>query len=156
MMRRLTAFLLAAALLLPLPSWPAAGADSLLLQILRYPEGDLLWQVPVRPGECFRLQYTHSSDGTPVRDVFRVEEDGHFVILEEHYLWYGAGLESHPQAIISFDGDYTRVTVNRRHDQLLLRVGRVSNQEILSGDSRISLAELAPGGSLIRIRIAKR
>ncbi len=139
-----------------MPSWPAESADSLLLQILRYPEGDLLWQVPVRPGEFFRLQYTHSSDGTPVRDIFRVEEDGHFVILEEHYLWYGAGLESHPQAIISFDGDYTRVTVNRRLEQLLLRVGRVSNQQILSGYTRIALTELAPGGSLILIRIAKR
>ena len=149
----MTALVLALALLLPLPSWPGESADNLLLQILLHPEGDLLRQVPVRPGDLFRLEYIHSSDGTPVRDIFRVEKDGHFVILEEHYLWYGAGLESHPQAIISFDGDCTRVTVNRNLQQLLLRIGRVSNQVILLGDTRIALAELAPGGRLILIRI---
>lgn len=156
MARRIVLCVLVAAVLLPLPSWPAERTDSLQLQILRHPDGDLLWHVPVRPGDLFRLEYTHSSDGTPVRDLFRVEEDGYIVILEEQYLWYGSGLESHPQASISFDGCYTRVTVNRRLQQLLLRVGRVSHQVIWSGDSRVALADLAPGGSLLQLRIAKR
>ncbi|PKN35171.1 MAG: hypothetical protein CVU61_04155 [Deltaproteobacteria bacterium HGW-Deltaproteobacteria-19] len=153
-MKQITTWLLGAALLL-LPSWTAEGADSFFLQILRHPEGSVLRQVPVNPGDVFQLKYTHSSDGTPVLDLFRVGEDGGFVLLEEQYEWYGAGLESHPQAVISFKGDRTRVTVNRRLQELLLRVGRVSNQVILSGDTSIVLAELVPGGSLVRIRIVR-
>jgi len=153
-MKRATILLLAATLLL-FPSGSAESADALLLQILRHPEDELLRQIPVKPGDLFRLDYTHSSDGTPVLDVFRVEEDGSFVLLEEQYAWYGAGLESHPRAAISFQGDRTRVTVNRRMQGLLLRVGRVSRQVIRSGDTRIVLAELAPGGTLLKIRIAR-
>jgi hypothetical protein len=152
-MRRAKTLLLAATLLLvPIP---AAWADTLLLQVLRHPEGGLLWEAPVRPGDVFRLEYVHSSDGTPVTDLFRVGEDGSFVLLEEQYAWYGSGLESHPRASISFSGDRTRVTVNRRLEDLLLRVGRVARQEIVRGDRRIALLELAPGGSLVRIRIAR-
>ena len=156
MTRLITTLVLAAALLLPLPACPAESTNGLQLQILRHPDDGLLWHAPVGLGDLFRLEYTHSSDGTPVRDIFRVVEDGHFVMLEEQYLWYGAGLESHPHAKISFDGKWTRVSVDRPFQELLIRVGRVSNQVISSGDSRIPLSALAPGGSLLRIRIAKR
>lgn len=155
MMRPITILVLAAVLLLSLPACPAESTNGLQLQILRHPDDGLLWHAPVGPGDLFRLEYTHSSDGTPVRGIFRVVEDGHFVMLEEQYLWYGAGLESHPQAKISFDGKWTRVSVNRPFRELLIRVGRVSNQVISSGDTRVALAGLAPGGSLLRIRIAK-
>ncbi|HOI73421.1 MAG TPA: DUF1850 domain-containing protein [Syntrophales bacterium] len=154
-MKRTTTWLLAAVLLLSVFR-AAEGADSLFLQILRHPDGGLLREIPVRPGDVFRLEYIHSSDGTPVLDLFRVGDDGGFVLVEEEYEWYGAGLESHPQAKISFRGDRTRVTVNRPFRELLLRVGRVSRQEIRAGGGRIVLAEIAPGGSLIRIRIVRR
>lgn len=155
MIRPITILILAAALLLSLSSRPAESAGDLQLQILSHPGGGLLWHAPVAPGALFRLEYAHSSDGTPVRGIFRVEEDGHFVMLEEQYLWYGAGLESHPQARISFDGRWTRVFVNRCFQELPIRVGRVSNQVMVSGDTRIALTDLAPGGSLLRIRIVK-
>ena len=156
MMRLITILTLAAALLLSSPCRPAESGRSLQLQILSHPEGVPLWSAPVGPGDLFRLEYTHSSDGTPVRSLFRVEEDDRFVVLEEQYLWYGAGLESHPHAKISFDGEWTRVSVNRPFRELLIRVGRVSRQVIVSGGSRVALADLAPGGSLLQLRIAKR
>jgi len=156
MVRRIATLVLAAALWLPPPAWAAEQATGLVLRIVRHPEGNLLWQRPVAPGDLFVLDYTHSSDGTPVRDIFRVERDGTFVLLEEQYLWYGAGLESHPQAAVSFEGERTRVMVNRRLPHLLIRVGRVSNQAIRSGDARAALADLAPGGSLLQLHIVKR
>ena len=156
MMRSIAILVLAALLLLPLPSCLAEGMGGLQLEILSHPEGGLLWRAPVAPGDLFRLEYTHSSDGTPVRGIFQVAGDGRFVMLEEQYLWYGAGLESHPQARISFDGDWTRVAVNRPFKDLLIRVGRVSRQLIESGGSRVALTDLAPGGSLLQLRITKR
>ncbi|MCU0583676.1 MAG: DUF1850 domain-containing protein [Syntrophales bacterium] len=141
---------------MPLPSCLAESADGLQLQILSHPEGGLLWHAPVAPGDLFLLEYTHSSDGTPVRGIFRVAEEGRFVMLEEQYVWYGAGLESHPRATISYDGGWTRVFVNRPFRELLIRVGWVSRQVISSGDSRVALNDLAPGGSLLQLRIAKR
>lgn len=156
MVRRIAIAALAAALWLPLPAGAAESAPGLVFQIVRHPEGRLLWQRAVAPGDLLELDYTHSSDGTPVRDIFRVEQDGHVVLLEEQYRWYGAGLESHPQAAISFEGERTRVTVNRRLPHLLIRVGRVSNPVIRSGDARVALADLAPGGSLLQLRIVKR
>lgn len=156
MMRPIAILVLAVSLLLPLPCCLAEGTVGLRLEILRHPEGGILWHAPVAPGDLFRLEYIHSSDGTPVRGIFQVAGDGRFVMLEEQYLWYGAGLESHPQARISFDGDWTRVAVNRPFKDLLIRVGRVSRQLIESGGSRVALTDLAPGGSLLQLRITKR
>lgn len=148
--------LIAMALLFSLGLRPAESSARLFLQILQFPEGRVLQQFPVWPGDLFQLRYTHSSDRTPVQDIFRVGRDGDFVLLEERYRWYGAGLESHPRAGISFDGDWTRVTVNRPMRELRLRVGRVSNPVIRSVDREIILGALAPGGSLLLIRIVER
>ena len=156
MVRRLAIAALAAAFWMPLPARSAECALGFIFEIVRHPEGRLLWQLPVAPGDLLVLDYTHSSDGTPVRDIVQVGQDGHLVILEEQYLWYGSGLESHPQAAISFEGERTRVAVNRRLPHLLIRVGRVSNPVIRCGDARVALADLAPGGSLLQMRLMKR
>lgn len=156
MVRRFAIAALAVALWLPSAARGAECLPGLVFQIVCHPEGRLLWQLPVEPGDLLVLDYTHSSDGTPVRDIVRVERDGHMTVLEEQYLWYGSGLESHPQAAISFEGKRTRVAVNRRLPHLLIRVGRVSHPVIRLGDARVDLADLAPGGSLLQLRLEKR
>ncbi|MBN2568629.1 MAG: DUF1850 domain-containing protein, partial [Deltaproteobacteria bacterium] len=87
----------------------------LLLQVIKQPEGEVLLQFPVEKGDLFYVDYNHSSDHTPVHDIFKIDEEGTIVLIEEDYAWYGAGLEFHPDAdaTISFTGDRVRVLLKR-------------------------------------------
>ena len=132
-----------------MPSWPAESADSLLLQILRYPEGDLLWQVPVRPGEYFRLRIHPLIGRNPRSRHFPGRGGrafGHFG-RALFVVWGGAG--------IAPAGDhFLRRRLHARHGEQASANSFFSGsagfpiRKFWSGDTRIALTELAPGGSL--------
>jgi hypothetical protein len=134
------------------PSLQAQGPEGFLLLLENRETGKVLLKVPLQPGEYFQYEYIHSSDHTPVRDTFRVDEGRKITLLEEAFLWYGAGLEfqSHGQIKLSYAGPWTRVQLNRVFSQIPLRVGRVSRQILTVGGQNYRLDELGnPGECLI-------
>ncbi len=115
--------------------------------------GDILKQVEVELGDRVVLDYVHSSDGTPVKAVFSIEVDG-LHLLEEEYSWYGAGLESGSGHDFAFNEDAVTVSgYDRVFHQLPLRVARTVSQELHLDGKTISLNQLAPGGSLVLIKV---
>lgn len=124
------------------------------LQVLRMPEEKLLLSLPIHSGDRFYLDYTHSSDLTPVRDTFIIDESGTIILIQEEFSWYGAGLEFHPEAdaSISLVGDRTTVTLHRPLPTFLLRVGRVAGHSIAFNDNVVPLTSIAGGGDLVLIR----
>lgn len=46
----------------------------------------------VAPGATFTLEYRHSSEGVPVRGVFRVESDGGLTVVATAFGGFGPGL----------------------------------------------------------------
>jgi hypothetical protein len=134
----------------------AGGGDRLVLQILSVPSNGVLFEFTVNTGDHFYLDYVHSSDHTPIHDVFEVGQGGEIILIEEDYKWYGAGLEFHPQADITFREEGTRVRLHRIFPNFLLRVGRIANHRVSYKDTVIQLIDLAAGGSLVRIRIIQQ
>jgi hypothetical protein len=125
-------------------------------QIVRTVGEELLWESPVEPGDYFTIDYRHSSDHTPVHDLFRIGSDGQIVLIEESYRWYGAGLESHPDVgKTDFSGEWTRVRLHRPFPQFLLRVGEVANHVLTLHGQDVPLLSIAKGGDSIWIRATK-
>jgi len=119
--------------------------------------GEIIYQRGVELGDTVLLNYIHSADATPICAVFEIQEDG-LNLVEERYSWYGAGLESGAGHHFSFQGEEVIVSgYERLFKELPLRVARTVPQEIVIIDNSeiISLQQLAPGGTLLIIRIDK-
>ena len=139
-------------------SYSAPRNGKLFLQIVKQPQGVILAECNVAPGEHFFIDYAHSSDHTPIHDVFLIDEQGCIVLIEETYEWYGSGLEfqSGSDSTLSFEGTKTRVLLHRSFPHFLLRVGRVANHIVTCRDRKIPLKNLTAGGDLVLIRIVER
>jgi len=155
-MRRIV-FLVLALLSLACPA-PAASCmeESIIFQIVRTVGEEVLWESPVKRGDHFTIEYRHSSDHTPVRDLFRIGDKGEIILIEESYLWYGAGLESHPDVgKTDFSADCTRVRMQRVFPRFLLRVGEVANHILTIHGREIPLLSIAKGRESVWIRTTK-
>jgi hypothetical protein len=123
--------------------------------VLRESE-EVLFSVPIYPGEEIIYSYVHSSDGTPVQQIFTVKEDGLLHLLEERYSWYGAGLEFGSGYNFSFTDNEVRVSgYDRSFSTLLIRAARTVPQEFLIRDTRVLLSDLVPGGTPLMLRIQR-
>lgn len=130
--------------------------ESLTFQIVRTAGEEVLWESPIKPGDLFTIEYRHSSDHTPVRDLFTIGDEGEIILIEESYLWYGAGLESHPDVgKTDFSGDWTRVRLHRPFPQFLLRVGEVANHVLTLHGRDVPLLSIARGRDSVWIRTKK-
>jgi hypothetical protein len=128
----------------------------LTFQIVRTVGEEVLWESPVNPGDHFTIEYRHSSDHTPVRDRFTIGDEGEITLVEESYLWYGAGLESHPgMGITDFSGEWTRVRMQRVFHRFLLRVGEVANHVLTLHGREMPLLSIARGRESIWIRVTE-
>jgi len=152
--------LVSAALLLTGTSLPGRGGrDEYDLVIGSRERGEVLRRIPVEAGDSFFLDYTHSSEKTPIHDAFVVSKAGTIVLTEERFDWYAVGLEfmsREGEAVISLDGNHTRVVLNRVFTALPIRVGWVANQTVTVGALSVALAELVEGGQLLEIWTERR
>jgi hypothetical protein len=132
---------------------PAGGEGQTAFSLrIRDFEGANLLILPIHIGDQFYIHYIHSSDKTPVLDTFQIDDTGQLVLVEEAFLWYGAGLEfqNHPGVQLSYDGKWSTVRLNRVFPELVIRVGRIAQQRLILKDQSIRFDHLArPGERLI-------
>ncbi|MBA7528588.1 hypothetical protein ES705_20776 [subsurface metagenome] len=136
-----------------------AGEPGLYLQLYSTDQEKVVKEFRVEKGDAFYLDYTHSSEKTPIHDVFVIDEKGNIVLIEERYNWYAVGLESnseYKEARIIFDGKVTRVLLNRSFPVFSLRVGWVADQVITCGEEECRLKELTDGGDLLQISVVRK
>lgn len=106
--------------------------------------------------EEIRLWYIHSSDHTPVEQVFAISKEGHLTLLEERYSWYGAGLEFGSGLDFEFMGEQVIVSgYDRTLESLLLRVARTVPQKLFIDTKELILTDMIEGGARILIEILK-
>lgn len=138
-------------------STPSLAEDtpSFFLRLERSKTREVLLDLPVTPGDPFSLRYIHSSDKTPVHDTFLIEKEGQLVLIEEAFLWYGAGLESqkHDGMEIVYDGQWTRVRLRRSFPELNIRVGRVANQILEFRNRSVPLNALVEPGENLHLSV---
>ena len=118
------------------------------------PSQNLLAASPVVPGEEVILRYIHSSDGTPVEQIFRISEENTLELLEERYRWYGAGLEFSTDYTITARDGWVRVSGYDRHFEALpIRVAATVPQTLTVADTTLLLADLAPPAARLLIKV---
>lgn len=149
-------FLLALMILSGNVSASGAGPGGLNLQIVRTKGEEILWEASAKPGDYFTIEYQHSSDHTPVRDLFTIGDHGEIILIEESYRWYGAGLESFPGVgEIDLSGDWTRVRMHRSLPYFFLRIGRIANHILTFKGQDVPLLSIGTGGDSVWIRTTK-
>jgi hypothetical protein len=118
-------------------------------------ERKLLLEFPVRSGEFFYFHYIHSSDQTPIRDTFRIGEEGKIILVEEAFLWYGAGLEfqAHGDVRVSHADRWTRVRLYRPFSSLPIRVGRIAEQTLIVQGQSIRLDQIGKPGECLTLSL---
>ncbi len=116
---------------------------------------EILYRQQVEIEDKLILNYIHSADATPISAVFEIRSDG-LHLLEEKYSWFGAGLEAGSGYQFAFDNkDVTVSGYDRVFEELALRIARTVSQEMVLGDQVIVLNQLAPGGTLLIIRVVQ-
>lgn len=120
-------------------------------------EKAVLYRIAVRPGENFRIAYTHSLEKCPIYEVFRVETDGSVTQIEEVYGWFAAGLEFNPETGFTDLGDHMVHIqgLERNLKEIPIRVGWICNFRLEYQDQVVPLISLAPPGKLVWIRVIK-
>lgn len=124
------------------------------ISIYEWETGMLLIQKEIVGGEIITLEYIHSADGTPVKAVFEADQK-RLRLVEESYSWYGAGLEAGSGRSFTFEKDSVTVSGYGEYyfKELPIRVARTVPQKLLIGEEQLLLNDLAPGGTLLIIKI---
>ena len=125
------------------------------LKVESLDSGKTLFDCSLQAGDRFLIDYIHSSDKTPVQDIFEVSEKGILVLVEERFSWFGAGLEHlrWEKASVVYEKDCTRVLLHREFPSLRLRVGRIAQHRLTVGGTAIFLRDIARGGELLEFRV---
>ena len=115
--------------------------------------GEKLLVTPVGDGTEITVEYTHSVEKTLVRDVY-VAEDGQLVMTRMEFSSFGAGLPSTAN-VTEVDGRYVYHPPERGYDPLRVTTGRVADHDLVVGDERYDIAEMADGGT-VELRVETR
>ncbi len=114
----------------------------------------LLYTQTVQDEQEVILSYIHSSDLTPVKQVFRVNKNESLDLLEERYRWYGAGLEYGSGYEVNYEDGWIVITgYDRSFAVLPIRVAATVNQTLKIGPDLIVLSELASPGSSLFLKV---
>ncbi len=129
---------------------------SCMLQVVRADDGEVVYAAPTWAGERFITEYIHSSDRTPVCQVWEVTEHCRIRLVSESYEWYGAGLESMAAREFSLDGNRVIISgYTEEMDEIAFRVAYTVSQRFIMPDREFLLSDVAPAGSRILVRIRR-
>lgn len=126
-----------------------------VLEIRSARDGALLLRTALPSSGTFELRYTHSWDKTPVWEVFGSDGRGNLLLVEEDYLWMGAGLDFQPAADFDFQGGRVRVRRNRILGELRLAVGAVAGHRLALGGKEVPLTRMVPPGTKVLLRLRR-
>ena len=106
----------------------------------------------------FALTYTHSVDGTPVIERYRIDLSKQIIIYEMLYKTLGAGMEFNPPTgRLETDGSWFVIRdMHRVLNPYLLRVGDISNPYLVFDDSVLRLLNKTTPGTLVEIQYMER
>ncbi len=130
--------------------------SSFTLYLTEIEQKEIIYSHTLYGEEEIRFWYIHSSDHTPVEQRFTISNEGHLVLEEERYSWYGAGLEFGSGLDFEFQGDQVIVSgYDRSFASLFIRVARTVPQKLIIDENELLLSDLAAGGSRILLQIKK-
>jgi len=129
-----------------------------LLTIQDYPDGEIIFQDIVTPGEMFTLKYTHSVAGTPVWEFLEINKKGELILVETHFLDHGAGLPYtafEGEFFVNEDDKFKVKNMSRKISlPLYYRIGGIRENYFIYKNNEINLSKKL-GDSVVTITIAQ-
>lgn len=115
---------------------------------------------PVEIGSRFSVEFIHSVNKSPVRDIYEVRGDGDIYVIETDYYAFGAGVQTelNPGEVLEYgdDGSMRVENINIRIPELIYVVGTVSDHVLSIDDSDISLRDLCGRNSSVSFSVMRR
>ncbi|WP_218644664.1 DUF1850 domain-containing protein [Natronomonas gomsonensis] len=109
-------------------------------------DGDDLLVTPVDNGTEVTVEYTHSVEKTLVSDVYAVDGD-RLTMTRMEFSSYGAGLPS-TVSVTEINDRYVYYPPERHYDPLRITTGYVADHDLVVGDRRYDLVDIADGGTV--------
>lgn len=129
------------------------GLATAQVVVVETADGTELVSVPAEDGTEVTIEYTHSVERTPVRDVY-VVDDGDLVMDRTEFRSFGAGLPSHASG--QREGDaYVHRPPDQRHETLIVATGHVAGHDLVVEGRRYDVSAAADGGT-VRLEVQTR
>lgn len=125
--------------------------QSLVLQDRK--TGEVYAEYPISEGEQFSVEFIHSVNKTPVRDIYELRKGGEIYVVETDYFGFGAGVQTelNPGETLEYgeDGSMRVKNINILIPSLTYVVGTVSDHILRINGEEISLRELCGRNSSV-------
>ena len=120
--------------------------------------GRLYARWPIKEGGVFSVEFVHSVNQTPVREIFSVR-GGRIVPVETVFYGFGAGmqteLEGNQQLKQGENGEMSIIGFDMQFAKLEYIVGTVSDHLLAVGEDNVSLRELCGRNAAVTLKAEK-
>lgn len=120
----------------------------------------VLLQLPIKPGDKFSVNWTHSVSLRPVIETYKIENDLNISIYEMIFDSFSANLPASPDynTIWEFNEDHIRVyNYDVIFDAVPVVIGKVvANHTLYVKDRIIPLKDIYKPGGYVKIRAVKK
>ena len=128
----------------------SAGGTSLVLSDAN--SGQVYATFPIKDGDTFAVEFIHSVNKSPVRDVYEVR-DGEIWNIQCIYYGFGAGVEEIllEGETLSYgdNGEMIVSNIDNCLGSMVIVVGTISDHTLFLGDEEISLRDLCGRSSKV-------
>ncbi|MBQ5583844.1 MAG: DUF1850 domain-containing protein [Ruminiclostridium sp.] len=115
--------------------------------------GQVYATYPVENGDTYAVEFVHSVNKSPVRDVFEIR-DGEIWNTQCIYYGFGAGVEEElaEGEVLTFgeNGEMIISNIEKKMDNLVIVVGTISDHTLYIGEETISLRDLCGRSSKVQ------
>ena len=131
---------------------PGCSAGGMELVLSDKESGQVYASYPVENGDTYAVEFVHSVNKSPVRDVYEIRA-GEIWNTQCIYYGFGAGVEEElgEGETLSYgeNGEMIISNINKKMDNLVIVVGTISDHTLYLGDETISLRDLCGRSSKV-------
>ena len=115
---------------------------------------------PVENGDRFSVEFIHSVNQSPVKDIYEIRNNNEIYVVETDYFGFGAGVQTelNPGETLEYgeDGSMRIKNIDTLLPNLIYVVGTVSDHVLCIDGQALSLRELCGKNSSVSFRVCKR
>lgn len=131
---------------------PGCSSGQLHLVLSNAESGQVYASYPVENGDTFAVEFVHSVNKSPVRDVYEIREGE---IWNTQCIYYGLGagveevLEEGETLSYGENGEMIISNIDKRMDRMVTAVGTISDHTLYLDEEAISLRDLCGRSSKV-------
>ena len=131
---------------------PGCSSGEMELVLSDKESGQVYATYPVENGDTYAVEFVHSVNKSPVRDVYEIRA-GEIWNTQCIYYGFGAGVEEElgEGETLSYgeNGEMIISNISKKMDNLVIVVGTISDHTLYLGDETISLRDLCGRSSKV-------